>query len=251
MRVKLDRRFGILTLALGAIGSWVLALTLLSGCANFDPNQLGQVLGGSGTLDDGTITAGLREALTVGTGRAVETVSVTDGFLGDTARRILLPQELQSAASKARQLGFGSQVDEFETLMNRAAEEAAGEAVDVFANAVRSMSWQDVRGILNGPDDAATAFFRARTSDELTARFRPIVDAKMETVGLVRAWNQARNAWSMVQPGGIPSLDLGAYVTDRTLEGLFGQLAVEERRIREDPVARTTALLQKVFGPRG
>jgi hypothetical protein len=238
---------GALVFAIATIVIWLVALTMLSGCASFDASRLGGLLGGGG-LDESTITAGLREALEVGTGRAVATVSVRDGYLGDPDRRIPLPVELQSAAGKARQLGFGAQVDEFETAMNRAAEAAAGEALDVFAGVLRTMTWQDARGILEGGDDAATAFFRRRTEDELAARFRPIVEDKMGEVGLVNAWNRVQDAWKLLPLGDKPDLDLAGYVTGRALDGLFGELAAEERRIREDPAARSTELLRKVFG---
>ena len=238
---------GALVFVVATVVVWLLALHLLSGCASFDATRLGGLLGGGG-LDDGTITAGLRQALEVGTGRAVETVSARDGFLGDPDRRIPLPAELESAARTARQFGFGGQVDDFETAMNRAAEAAASEAVGVFAEALRTMTWQDARGILEGGDDAATAFFRRRTEAELTARFRPVVEDKMGEVGLVSAWNRIQEAWSLLPLGEKPDLDLAGYVTGRTLDGLFGELAAEERRIREDPAARSTELLRKVFG---
>lgn len=219
-----------------------------TGCANFDPSTLGNILGGAnGGLDEGTVAAGLRQALEVGTGRAVDRVSAIGGFLDDPLIRVPLPDELESAAANARRFGLGGYVDEFETKMNRAAEAASGEAVGVFANAIRQMTIADAMGILNGPDDAATQYFRAATEDELNSRFRPIVNGKMEEMGAVAAWNQIQDAWNTLPLGDKPELDLTGYITNRTLSGVFTRLADEEGRIREDPAARTTELLRTVF----
>jgi hypothetical protein len=177
-------------------------------------------------------------------------VSRRDGYFGNARIRIPLPQELDSAASTLRQVGLGSHVDELELAMNRAAEAAAGEAVDVFWNAIKSMTIADARGILNGPDTAATAYFRRTTEARLEARFAPIVDEKMTALGTVRVYDQLVAAYDALPLTTKPAFDPRAYVTSRALDGLFTVLGDEEKRIRDDPAARTTALLRRVFGPR-
>jgi len=224
------------------------ALALLPACAGFDPGSLGDILDGGGPLDDATIVSGLREALNIGTQRASASVSRTDGYFGNARIRIPLPQELDSAASTLRSVGLGSHVDDFELAMNRAAEAAAGEAVDVFWSAIRSMTIADARGILNGPDTAATAYFRRTTETKLEARFAPIVDEKMTALGTVRVYDRLVAAYDALPLTTRPAFDPRAYVTDRALDGLFTVLGDEEKRIRDDPAARTTELLRKVFG---
>ena len=192
--------------------------------------------------------AGLKEALRVGTERSVDSTSQTDGFWGNALIRIALPDELDSMTGTLRDVGFGSLVDDFELGMNRAAEAAAGEAVDVFWEAVQQMSIADAFGILDGGPHAATQYFRVRTSEALTNRFRPIVENRMEEVGAYPLYRQLHDRYTQIPLVEKPDLDLIGYVTDRTLSGLFQVLAGEEQRIRNDPIARTTELLRRVFG---
>jgi hypothetical protein len=144
-------------------------------------------------------------------------------------------------------LGLGSQVAELELAMNRAAERASAEATEVFWKAIAQMTLQDAFGILNGGDTAATEYFRTRTSDALRARFRPLVDERMQQVGVYRIYEPLENRYAALPFVTKPALDLDAHVTDRALDGLFGMLAREERRIREDPAARSSELLRRVF----
>lgn len=225
-----------------ALGAW--------GCSGFDPNALGQILDtrSSGELDEGTIVAGLKEALQIGTERAVKSTSREGGFFDNPLIRIPLPESLDSVASTMRTFGLGATVDEFELAMNRGAERAAGEATDVFWNAIRTMTFQDAMGILRGHDTAATDYFHERTAEELRGRFRPIVREKLGEVGLYRTWDRLVQAYTALPSTQKPSLDLEEYVTERALGGLFETLSAEEKRIREDPAARTTKLLREVFG---
>lgn len=230
----------------------VVLLAVLSGCAGMNPGTLGDILGsGSEPLDQPTIVAGLREALRVGTERTVEKTSRVNGFFENSRIRIPLPQELDKAAKTLRSVGLGGYVDEFELTMNRAAEAAAGEAVDVFWNAIRTMTWSDARGILEGNDTAATTFFRNRTEDELRTRFRPIVVSKMNEIGSMRIYDRLVQAYTALPLTTKPAFDPADYVTSRALTGLFTILGDEEKRIREDPLARTTELLRRVFGSKG
>ena len=226
------------------------ALVLTVGCAALQ-QDLSAVLGSGsgGELDERTVARGLKEALRVGTGNAVLSTSSVDGFLGNALIRIAIPDQLQSAASTLRSIGLGSRVDELEAGMNRAAELAAGEARDIFWTAVTGMTISDAFGILKGHDTAATEYFRARTGDALRERFRPIVEEKIGEIGLSRVYGRIADAYNGVAPPGSESLvDLDDYVTERALDGLFTVLGQEERKIREDPMARTTDLLRRVFG---
>lgn len=232
----------------GIVTGAAVLLLALAGCAAEDMN-LGDILAGSGgELDEPTVAAGLKEALRVGTERTVSSTSVVDGFLGNALIRIALPEQFESAAGALRTIGLGGRVDELEIAMNRAAENAAGEAKGVFWNAITEMTLADAFGILNGGERAATDYFRGRTTEELRARFRPIVETKMEEVGLYRAYESALSAYTALPLTSKPDVDLEAHVTNEALDGLFLVLEGEEKKIREDPAARTTDLLRKVFG---
>lgn len=230
--------------------AWLLAFSLivLPGCASVDMAAINDLIGAQAPLDEETVASGLREALEVGTGRAVETLSADGGFGANDILRIPIPDNLETMASRLRSVGLGDQVDRFEDQMNTAAEQAAGLAVDAFAGAIRQMTIQDAFGILRGPENAATLYFRERTEAELTSLFGPVVDDVMQQLGIVRAYDDLvtrYNAIPLVRP---VTFDIEAYVVDRTLDGMFSTLAQEEQRIREDPMARTTRLLQRVFG---
>lgn len=228
-----------------------LVLSLL-GCATLQKDLSG-VLGTEsskgGALDEPTVIAGIKEALRVGTQNTVLSTSRLDGYLGNQLIRIAVPDQLQSTASTLRQIGLGSQVDELEVGMNRAAERAAGEAREVFWDAITGMSVSDAFGILKGHDTAATDYFRSRTHAALEARFHPIVQRKIDEVGVSRVYGRIADAYnSLPQTGTSRLVDLDDYVTEKALSGLFTVLAQEEQKIRRDPLARTTELLRRVFG---
>lgn len=199
-------------------------------------------------LDEQTIAAGLKEALRIATERTVESTSKLDGFLGNALIRIVLPEQFETAAKTLRAVGLGDQVDELEVGMNRAAERAAGEATDVFLNAISQMTLKDATGILKGGDNAVTDYFRTHTEDSLRERFKPIVTEKMSEVGLYNIYNGLTEYYNKIPLVTSPALDLDEYVTQHALDGMFTILGQEEKRIRTDPVARTTELLRRVFG---
>lgn len=232
-----------------------IALALLvTACAAGDSLLFGDLLQTAGLegllgTDDTTVVAGLREALEVGTERTVASTSRVGGFLDNRLIRIPLPEQLAGVASGLRSVGLGSKVDEVEIAMNRAAEHAAAEATPVFLRAIGELTFADARAILEGNDHAATDYFESHTRKELFARFEPIVDRSMKEVGLVRVYDAALGQTRALLPFvDVPVVDLRNYVTERGLDGLFQVLAQEEQRIREDPAARTTALLRQVFG---
>jgi hypothetical protein len=211
--------------------------------------------GGASGLSETQIDAGLREALAVAAERAVEGLAAAGGYLDDETVRIPLPGMLGTAAQGLRAAGQGQYVDHFETTVNRAAERAVPQTLDIVKRTVSGMSLRDVQGILGGGDDAATRYLRENAGDALREAVMPIVSEATDAAGATAAYKALqRQAGGMVS--GLPlgglvdtgSLDLDRYVTDQTLEGLFTKLAAEEKRIRENPVARSTDLLKTVFG---
>ncbi|MDZ7860921.1 MAG: DUF4197 domain-containing protein [Candidatus Krumholzibacteriota bacterium] len=229
----------------------VFSLTL-SGCSVLD-GELGKVLeiggGPNGALDERTVAAGIKEALRVGSDRTVESTSRRGGFLENRLIHIAIPEQLLKPAGIMRDFGMGNLVDELESGMNRAAELAAAEAKQVLWNAITEMTVQDAFGILRGGDNAATEYFRRKTGPVLRKRFHPIVESKIESIGLSRVYNRFADAYNIIDIEGKPELvELDEYVTSRALDGLFTVLGREELKIREDPVARTTELLRRVFG---
>jgi hypothetical protein len=222
-------------------------LVLTTGCANFDPNVLAGLNLGGGPLDSATVAQGLKEALTVGTQRSVEKLSQPGGYAKDSALRLMVPEQLDTVVKTMRRLGLGSLVDEFEGKMNAAAEEAAAKATPVFVDAVRTMSFEDAMGILGGGPTAATDYFKARTSEQLRSMYAPIVRAKMDEVGAAKVYNSLMERYNAIPLTKKPDFSLETYVTDKALDGLFVQLGKMEQDIRENPAARTTALLRRVF----
>jgi hypothetical protein len=198
--------------------------------------------------DDKTNAAGIKEALAVGTERAVASLSRKDGYFGNAVVKILMPSSLQKVADVARMAGYQKQVDQFILSMNRAAEAAAPLASRHFGDAIRDMSLQDVRGILTGGNTAATEFFRGKTHDKLYAAFKPVVSQKVGEVGVTRAYKSMMARYESVPLVSKQWLDIDDYVTDKSLDGLFYIVGEEEKKIRTNPAARTTDLLKTVFG---
>lgn len=203
----------------------------------------------SGTqLDTNTLINGLKEALEVGSQRAIEEISQPGGYLDNQSIRIPLPDSIDKVASILKKYGLESQVNQFEESMNRAAEKAAPQATDLIVGAVKDMSFEDARKIFEGPDDAATKYFQEKTSDKLRNLFQPNVKESLSEVGATRYYSElAGEAKSLPYIGDQLSVDLDSYVTEEALNGLFTMIAVEEKKIRENPTARTTDLLKQVF----
>ena len=228
----------------------ICAMLLSTSCAEMQAMgiDLDQILVGQAPLNSATVATGLKQALEVGTQRTTTTLSRPGAFGNDPILRLKLPGELGRLAQMLRGVGFGAQVDQLENSMNLAAEAAAAEAVPVFTSAITSMSIADAFAILNGPDNAATQYFQERTSEELRSRFKPVTAMAMEQVGLYSVYRDLLARYERIPLTKPPALDLEAYVADQTLTALFGEIAKEEARIRQDPAARSTALLRRVFG---
>ena len=193
------------------------------------------------------ISDGLKQALQVGAERGLQKLSSVDGYFANAAVKILMPDEAKKVEQKLRTLGFGTQVDNAILSMNRAAEDAAKSAAPIFINAIKQMSIQDAVGILRGGDFAATGYLKNKTTTELTNTFRPVIEASLEKVNATKYWNTIFNTYNKFSLNKV-NPDLSAYVTEKSLAGIFYQLGLEEQKIRKDPAARTTDLLKKVFG---
>lgn len=200
-------------------------------------------------LSEEEIGRGLKEALSVGTRRAIAQLGREGGYLDNARVRIPLPDNLAYVERTLRALGQGKLVDEFTTTLNRAAERAVPEAASIFADALGQMTLQDARGILSGPDDVATLFFRRSGEAKLLERFQPIVQEATDKAGVTANYKRLMLQMDpFAQYLGKDAGDLDGYITRRALDGLFLMVAEEERRIRTDPLARGTELLKKVFG---
>ncbi len=201
-----------------------------------------------GELTDDKIVGGLKEALQVGTGNAVGTVSKLDGYYKNPEIKIPLPGTVQKVEKVLRGVGYGPKLDEFEVSMNRAAENAAPEAKAIFLDAIKGMTFDDARNILDGPDNAATLYFKDKTNARLHEIFKPIVHGSMSEVGVTSKFQELSDKAKTIPFTDSLSMDLDEYVTDRALDGLFFMVAAEEKKIRSDPAARVTDLLKEVFG---
>ena len=205
--------------------------------------------GASAALAGDEVVAGLKEALARGAEQAVAQLGRPDGFLRNGAVKIPLPESLQPVDSMLRTLGQGRYADEFVTTMNRAAERAVPESGPILGDAIRNMTVDEAKQILDGPDDAATAYFRRVSEERLSAALRPLVSDATAQAGVTGAYKQLmRQAGPAASLAGADLGDIDGYVTRETLDGLFTVIAAEEKRIRENPAARTSELLQRVFG---
>jgi len=240
----------------------LLSLVILPAYAGWFDQLKEEVLGGStkepisSLLNSNEMAEGLREALSKGVNIAIDYLGKEDGFLADSKVRIPMPDHLKKVSSSLRTLGQGKYADEFELTMNRAAEAAVPEARDIFLDAINSMTIEDARGILDGPDDAATNYFRKIGEQRLRNSMLPIVKKATNQAGMTNAYNNLIGNMSFLSDWmDTQSLDLNEYVTSEALNGLFLMIAQEEKKIRdqeekkirENPVARTTDLLKKVF----
>ena len=203
-------------------------------------------------VSDQEIVAGLKEALEVGTENSSDTLGRTDGYFRNELVKILLPPEAQAAEARIRNLPIADGIlDDLVLEMNRAAEEAAKDVTPIFVDAITEMTIQDGMNILQGDSTAATTYLRQQTYTELRELYRPKIQSAMESVGASQTWNTIAvnyNAGAAVVPGTEPlPEDISRYVTEEALDGLFLIIGQEEQKIREDPAARVTDLLERVF----
>ena len=224
----------------------ITGLALIASPASAQVEQLLKGITGSGVTDS-KASAGLKEALQVATEKAVALTGRPNGYFSDAAIKILMPQKLQTMQQGLRAVGYGPQIDEFVLSMNRAAEQAAPAAKQIFGEAITSMTFDDAKKILSGGNTSATDYFKAKTTDKLTAAFKPVIDKSMSEVGVTRQYQALMGKFETIPFAKTQSFDLDNYVTGKALDGLFHVVGEQEKAIRTNPAARTTELLKEVF----
>lgn len=240
--------------SLGTARAGLLDLLGIGKKSTSQPAAMPGVLGGA--LSQEQVVQGLKEALGKGVQEAVNQLGHENGFLTNLNVRIPMPEKLQTVEKTLRALKQDKLADDFVTTMNRAAEQAVPQAAAVFADSLKKMTIEDATGILTGTNNAATQYFRRTSETNLFERFLPIVKQATDQAGVTSAYKQlmekAGGGGALGSFGrsllGVESVDVDSYVTNKALDGLFKMVAEEEKRIRENPVARTSELLQRVFG---
>ncbi|RYU79049.1 DUF4197 domain-containing protein [Hymenobacter persicinus] len=204
-----------------------------------------------GTLSQNEAAMGLKEALTQGISKGADQASKQDGFYLNKLIRIPFPPDAQRVATTLRAIGLGSQVDKFELSLNRGAEDAAKSAKPIFLSAIKSLTFSDVWGILTGQKDAATQYLKRTTTAQLTTAFKPIIQQSLDKVSATQYYTTLTTRYNQIPLVKPVQTDLNQYATDKAIGGLFTLIAQEEANIRENPVARTTEILRRVFGSKG
>ena len=204
-----------------------------------------------GTYTESEAAEGIRQALSQGTSTAILNLNKQDGFFGNQAYKLFLPPDASKIEYTLRDLGLGNIVDRAILQINRAAETAVGEAKPIFVDAVRQITITDAINIVKGERDAATQYFRDKTTEKLIAAFSPIIKQALDRTNATRYYSDAINAYNKL-PTTFNKInpDLPSYVTQKAVSALFDQIAQEEANIRANPAARTTEILKKVFGKR-
>lgn len=199
-------------------------------------------------LSNTEASGGLKEALTQGVSKAVASLGATDGFLGNSAVKIPLPESLKKIQKGMKMFGMGKQSDELVLKMNRAAEAAVPEAKTLLIDSVKKMSLDDAKAILTGPQDAATQYFKKTTSVQMTEKFLPIVQKATANVQLADSYNKYAEMGSKFGVVKKEDANINQYVTQKALDGVYYMVAQEEAAIRKDPVGQASGLIKKVFG---
>jgi hypothetical protein len=193
------------------------------------------------------VAEGLREALLKGVMRGTEDLSKVDGYLGNPQIRIPFPPDAKRAEERLRQAGFGNDIDRFVNTLNRGAEDAAKEAKPIFFNAIQTMTIADAWGILKGQPDAATQYLKRTTSSQLKEKFKPVIKTSLSRVNATKYYGDLVSTYNRIPLVEKVNPNLDDYATDLAIQGLFVMIAREEKLIRQDPMARTTDLLKRVF----
>ncbi|RXG25501.1 DUF4197 domain-containing protein [Leeuwenhoekiella marinoflava] len=221
------------------------SLIILTSCTELQsvvdslPNQAG--------VDNTTIASGLRQALDFGIDKQVTKLTQENGFYGNSLVKILLPEELQKVDQTLRSVGLSSLADEGLKVLNRAAEDAVGEATPIFVEAVKGITFTDAKNILLGDDSAATSYLENKTNTALYAKFNPVIKQSFSKVGADKIWSNLITKYNSLPLTNDVNPDLTDYVTNEALKGVYTMIAVEEKDIRTNIASRTTTLLKKVF----
>ena len=209
------------------------------------------VLAQAGALDaisSGDASAGVKEALAKGADYAVSSLGKNGGFLGNDKVKIPLPGYLEKAEKGLRMFGMGKQADQLVETMNHAAENAVAEAKPILVDSIKKMSIQDAKGILTGGDDSVTQYFKRTSTDQLTAKFMPIVKTETNKLQLAEQYNKFAGKAASAGLVDKKDADIDSYVTQKAMDGLFLMIAEEEKKLRANPVGAGSDLLKKVFG---
>lgn len=227
-------------------------MLVLAGCTSAQINQaidgVNKTIGGEKSLTTAEVAEGLKEALVKGISTGADLVSVTDGYFKNPEIKIPFPPEVKKVEDALRKIGLGGQVDKFVMTLNRGAEDAAKEAKPIFIAAIKSMTIQDAWSILRGEDNAATEYLRRTTSALLKEKFKPVIQSSLNKVNATKYYGEIVSRYNQIPLIEKVNPNLDDYATDKAIEGLFVMIAKEEKNIRQDPVARTTELLKRVFG---
>ena len=199
-------------------------------------------------ISAGDASAGVKEALAKGADYAVASLGKDGGFLGNSKVKIPLPGYLQKAESGLRMFGMGKQADQLVETMNHAAENAVAEAKPILTDSIKKMSVQDAKGILTGGEDSVTQYFKRTSTEQLTTKFMPIVQASTKKLQLAEQYNSFAGKAASAGLVDKKDADLDGYVTQKAMDGLFLMIAEEEKKLRSNPVGAGSDLLKKVFG---
>lgn len=220
----------------------------LSSCAT-----LSSVISGAtgGALTSEEIGRGLKEALTVGINNSSTKASAIDGYLGNNLIKLLFPPEAQKVEARLRSIGLGGECDKFITALNRGAEDAAKFAAPIFIDAITKMTIQDALSILKGDKDAATQYLKKTSTQALLAAFTPVIESSLNKTNATKAYTDIANTYNKIPLVQKVNPNLTEYASNKAIDGLFLLVAQEEAKIREDPMARVSDLLKRVFGSNG
>lgn len=202
---------------------------------------------GTSSLSEDEVGKGLKEALNKGIDKGVSQLSAEGGYLKDLSVKIPMPEEAKMIENKLRAIGQDKLVDDVVESINKAAEDAANSSKELFINAVKSLTLKDVMNILNGNNNAATEYLKTATRLDLVTKFTPIIKTSLDKVGATKNWTTMITAYNKIPLVKKINPDLVDYSTNKAIDGLFIKIAKEELEIRENPGARTSDLLKKVF----
>jgi len=249
---KMNRKFACIFMALTIMATFFTnaASAQTKPKSGFLKNVLDKATGKSpekDSLGSTDIISGLKEALNLGTQKSTGKLSAADGFFKDAAIKILLPTELQKVEKTLRTFGFGKLADNAILSLNRAAEDASNKAAPIFLSAIKSISIGDAMGILKGGDTSATFYLKKTTGAALSAAFKPVIDSSLIKVDATKYWKDFSGTYNKFA-GTKVETDLGAYVTQKAMDGIFYYVAQEEKNIRKNPAGYASEILNKVFG---
>lgn len=222
---------------------------LVIGCSSQGQilQKVNGILNGDSSFTKEEAANALKQALQQGTVKGVDVISQVDGYLNNPEIKIPFPPEAENVEQKLRAIGLGNQVDEAVESLNRAAEDAASEAKGIFIAAIKALTIQDAINIVKGEQDAATQFLERTTTAQLTTKFSPMIETSLQKVNATKYWGDVMGTYNKIPLVKKVETDLTAYVTQKAIDGLFVMIAKEELNIRQNPSARTTELLRKVF----